>query len=111
MVLIAAAMCLGVCRAGMDAQSVAGAAGQGRPRPHAYAWTFGMLIAFVILMVIIFVGMGLRRLLPRSDEDVREQPGRRRFRSHRDLSNRYAVRCRPKSLMRVRATSRATPRS
>jgi hypothetical protein len=59
-VLIAAAMCLGVCRPRMDAQSVAGAAGQGRPRPHADARTFGMLIAFVILMVIIFVGMGLR---------------------------------------------------
>ena len=60
-VLIVAAMCLGVCRAEMDAQSVAGAAGQGRPRPHADARTFGMFIAFVILMVIIFVGMGLRR--------------------------------------------------
>ena len=32
--LIAAAMCLGVCCAGMDAQSVAGAAGQGRQRPR-----------------------------------------------------------------------------
>jgi hypothetical protein len=31
------------------------------PRPHADAPTFGMLIAFVIPMVIIFVGMGLRR--------------------------------------------------
>jgi hypothetical protein len=61
-VVIAAAMCLGVCRAGMDTQSVAGAAGQGRPRPHADARTFGVLIAFVVLMVIIFVGMGLRRL-------------------------------------------------